>query len=149
MSKCVATAENQIAERLIAAAEAAFGRNDLPDFTIETPANREHGDYAANAALVWARELHAAPRAIAEKLLAAADFSGTYIDKFEIAGPGFINFFLSDSFYADVVSEVLATGDNYGKSNFGGGRRVLVEFVSANPTGPMHIGNGGRLWRKR
>lgn len=147
MSKCVATAENQIAERLIAAAEAAFGRNDLPDFTIETPANREHGDYAANAALVWARELHAAPRAIAEKLLAAADFSGTYIDKFEIAGPGFINFFLSDRFYADVVSEVLATGDNYGKSNFGGGRRVLVEFVSANPTGPMHIGNarGGAL----
>ena len=147
MSKCVATAENQIAERLIAAAKAAFGRNDLPDFTIETPANREHGDYAANAALVWARELHAAPRAIAEKLLAAADMENTYIARSEIAGPGFINFFLSDRFYADVVSEVLAAGDNYGKSNFGGGRRVLVEFVSANPTGPMHIGNarGGAL----
>lgn len=147
MSKCVIEAEKQIKGCLLAAAKAAFGRDDLPGFNVETPQNREHGDYAVNAALVWARELHAAPRAIAEKLLSGADFGGTYIDKCEIAGPGFINFFLSDKFYADVVFEVLNSGESYGKSDFGGGKRVLVEFVSANPTGPMHIGNarGGAL----
>ena len=147
MSKCVIKAEQQIKGLLLAAAEAAYGRDDLPDFKIETPQNREHGDYAVNAALIWAKELHSAPRAIAETLLSGADFSGTYIGKCEIAGPGFINFFLSDKFYADVVSEVLNCGEDYGKSDFGGGKRVLVEFVSANPTGPMHIGNarGGAL----
>ena len=147
MSKCVIKAEQQIVGCLLAAAKAAFGREDLPDFAVETPANREHGDYAANAALVWAKALCAAPRAIAEKLLENADFSDGYIGKCEVAGPGFINFFLSDKFYADVVLEVLNSGDDYGKSDFGGGKRILVEFVSANPTGPMHIGNarGGAL----
>ena len=147
MSKLVDVAKEQIKSELLKAAKEAFGQEDLPDFTIETPANREHGDFAANAALVWARELHAAPRAIAEKLLEKADFSDSYIGKNEIAGPGFINFFLSDRFYADVVSDVLSLGENYGKSDFGGGKKVLVEFVSANPTGPMHIGNarGGAL----
>lgn len=147
MSKLVNTAKEQIKECLLRSAKAAFGRDGLPDFAIETPANREHGDFAANAALVWARELHAAPRAIAEKLLAAADFSGGYIGKCEIAGPGFINFFLSDRFYGDVVSDVLSLGADYGRSDYGKGKRILVEFVSANPTGPMHIGNarGGAL----
>ncbi|MBO7520272.1 MAG: arginine--tRNA ligase, partial [Clostridia bacterium] len=147
MSKCVIKAEQQIVGCLLAAAKAAFGREDLPDFAVETPANREHGDYAANAALVWAKALCAAPRARAEKLLENADFSDGYIGKCEVAGPGFINFFLSDKFYADVVLEVLNSGDDYGKSDFGGGKRILVEFVSANPTGPMHIGNarGGAL----
>ena len=147
MSKCVIKAEQQIVGCLLAAAKAAFGREDLPDFAVETPTNREHGDYAANAALVWAKALCAAPRAIAEKLLENADFSDSYIGKCEVAGPGFINFFLSDKFYADVVLEVLNSGDDYGKSDFGGGKRILVEFVSANPTGPMHIGNarGGAL----
>lgn len=147
MSLLVKKAKTQIKEIISQAAKKAFEREDLPDFTLETPVNREHGDYAANAALTWARELHAAPRAIAEKLLANADFSGTYIEKCEIAGPGFMNFFLSDSFYGDVVSDVISKGDGYGKSDFGEGKRVLVEFVSANPTGPMHIGNarGGAL----
>ena len=147
MSLLVKKAKTQIKEIISHAAKKAFEREDLPDFTLETPVNREHGDYAANAALTWARELHAAPRAIAEKLLANADFSGTYIEKCEIAGPGFMNFFLSDSFYGDVVSDVVKKGEDYGKSDFGEGKRVLVEFVSANPTGPMHIGNarGGAL----
>ena len=147
MSQLVEIAKRQIKSGMTAAANKAFGESELPDFAVETPANREHGDFAVNAALVWARELHAAPRAIAEKLLAAADFSGTYIDKFEIAGPGFINFFLSDRFYADTVSDVLCKKEKYGTSDYGKGKRVLVEFVSANPTGPMHIGNarGGAL----
>lgn len=147
MSLLVQKAKNQIKEKLKESAVSVFSRDDLPEFTVETPADRAHGDFAVNAAMVWARELHAAPRAIAEKLLAGADFEGTYIGKCEIAGPGFINFFLSDEFYADIVTDVLERGDNYGKSDFGGGKRVLVEFVSANPTGPMHIGNarGGAL----
>lgn len=147
MSILVNKAKKQISTQLLSAAEKAFSVKDLPAFSIETPANREHGDFAVNAALLWARELKSAPRAIAEKLLACADFSDTYISKYEIAGPGFINFFLSDKFYADVISDVLSCGADYGKSDFGKGERVLVEFVSANPTGPMHIGNarGGAL----
>lgn len=147
MSQLLSKAKEQIRNKLLGAAKAAFSRDRLPEFAIETPANREHGDFAANAAMVWARELHAAPRAIAEKLLSQADFNETYIEKCEIAGPGFINFFLSGRFYADAVSDVLSRGADYGKSDFGGGKRVLVEFVSANPTGPMHIGNarGGAL----
>ena len=147
MSILVQTAKKQIETALSDAAKSAFGRDDLPAFAIETPANREHGDFAVNAAMTWARELHAAPRAIAEKLLGLADFSDSYIEKCEIAGPGFMNFFLSDRFYTDVVLDVLKKGDGYVKSDFGEGKRILVEFVSANPTGPMHIGNarGGAL----
>lgn len=147
MSRLVEKAKEQIKNEIINAAKTAFGREDLPDFSVETPANREHGDFAVNAALVWAKELHAAPRMIAEKLLGETDFGGSYVSKSEIAGPGFINFFLSDKFYADVVADALSLGDDYGKSDFGKGKRVLVEFVSANPTGPMHIGNarGGAL----
>ena len=147
MSQLVTTAKNQIESIIKLSANKAFSREDLPQFAIETPANREHGDFAVNAAMAWARELHAAPRAIAEKLIENADFSDTYIEKCEIAGPGFINFFLSDKFYADIVKDILTKGDDYGKSNFGEGKRILVEFVSANPTGPMHIGNarGGAL----
>lgn len=147
MSLLVKKAKEQIKTSLQNAAKTAFLRDDLPEFSIETPQNREHGDFAVNAAMVWARELHLSPRVIAEKLLESADFSGTYIGKCEIAGVGFINFFLSDEFYADTVSDVINKGAEYGKSDFGKGKRVLVEFVSANPTGPMHIGNarGGAL----
>lgn len=147
MSLLVKTAKNQIENIVMTAAKEAFDREDLPCFTIETPANRDHGDFAVNAAMLWARELHSAPRAIAEKLMGSADFTGTYIEKYEIAGPGFINFFLSDKFYADVILDVLEKKENYGKSDYGEDKRILVEFVSANPTGPMHIGNarGGAL----
>ena len=120
---------------------------DLPCFTVEAPANTEHGDYAVNAALVWAKTFSKAPRMIAEGILKNASFEDTYIDRAEIAGPGFINFFLNDDYYADIVKDVNEKGENYGKSDFGKNKRILVEFVSANPTGPMHIGNarGGAL----
>ena len=119
----------------------------LPDFGIEVPANREHGDYAVNAAMVWSKNFKKAPRMLAEAIMAKIDFEGTYIKSYEIAGPGFINLFLKDSYYADIVADVIEKGEDYGKSNYGEGKRVLVEFVSANPTGPMHIGNarGGAL----
>ncbi|MDO4607588.1 MAG: arginine--tRNA ligase [Clostridia bacterium] len=152
MSILVAETKKQIEDLLIAAANKAMQKGDLPEcelspFKVEVPADRKNGDYAVNAAMVWARGFKSAPRAIAEKLMANADFEGTYIEKFEIAGPGFINLFLSDKYYAGIVADVLAKGADYGKSNYGAGKRVLVEFVSANPTGPMHIGNarGGAL----
>lgn len=120
---------------------------ELSDFNVEAPANREHGDYAVNAALVWARCFHKAPSAIADIIINNADFSGTYIQKCEKAGPGFINFTLSDGYFSDIVSDALNKAEDYGNSDFGMGKRILVEFVSANPTGPMHIGNarGGAL----
>ncbi len=152
MSTPVEKVKKQIENVLLSAAEKAAQNGEwesaeLPRFSIDVPQNREHGDYAVNAAMVWARALHKAPRAIAEVLLSFADFSGTYIETAEIAGPGFINMRLGDRFYADTVAAVLSSGADYGKSDYGKGERVLVEFVSANPTGPMHIGNarGGAL----
>lgn len=152
MSQIVNTAKEQIKNIVLGAAKTAMEKGELPvaeltDFIIEVPSNREHGDYAVNAALAWSKLFRNAPRKIAETLMANADFGGTYIGKYEIAGPGFINFFLSDSYYADIVADIDALGKDYGKSDFGGGKKALVEFVSANPTGPMHIGNarGGAL----
>jgi arginyl-tRNA synthetase len=88
-----------------------------------------------------AKALHMAPRAIAELLLSALQFEGTYFEKAEIAGPGFMNFFLRRSWFSDTVQAVIDEQEEYGKSEGGKGRKALVEFVSANPTGPMHVGN--------
>ncbi len=152
MSVIVAKAKEEIKNIIYKAAEKSLEGSevkveDLPDFVIEVPSNRDHGDYALNAALVWARAFKKAPRMIAENLMANADIENSYIEKYEIAGPGFINLFLSDRYYADIVKDVNLKGEDYGKSDFGKGKKMLVEFVSANPTGPMHIGNarGGAL----
>ncbi|MBR4073593.1 MAG: arginine--tRNA ligase, partial [Clostridia bacterium] len=152
MSLLVAKTKEQIKDTIKKAALCAIEKGNLPeadltDFTIEEPANRDHGDYAVNAAMVWARAFRKAPGQIAEIIVDSADFNGTYVDRCEIAGPGFINFFLSDKYYADILTDISEKGADYGKSNYGENKRVLVEFVSANPTGPMHIGNarGGAL----
>ena len=119
----------------------------IPDFTIETPADRSHGDLATNAAMVSARAFKLAPRKIAEIITNNINLENTNLARFEIAGPGFINFFYDRSFYASVLEEIKSQGKNYGRSNYGEGKKILVEFVSANPTGPMHVGNarGGAL----
>ena len=152
MSLLVAKAKEQVSSCVLNAAKTAMEKGilenaELSEFTVTVPQNREHGDWAVNAAMVWAKAFHKAPRQIAEIISAEFDFSDTYIEKYEIAGPGFINFFLSDRYYADILADVDEKGADYGKSNYGEGKRVLVEFVSANPTGPMHIGNarGGAL----
>lgn len=118
-----------------------------PNFTIETPADRTNGDLASNVAMVSARAFKKAPRVIAEAITKYIELEGTNLDRFEIAGPGFINFFYGKQFYTSVIREIEEKGADYGKSDFGQGKRILVEFVSANPTGPMHIGNarGGAL----
>ena len=152
MSVVVKNAKEQIKNIIFTAAnkaiaDGALENAELRDFTIEVPKDRANGDYAINAAMVWSRLFKKAPRQIAEILMANASFEGTYIEKYEIAGPGFINFYLSQKYYADIVLDVEDKKEAYGRSNFGEGKRVLVEFVSANPTGPMHIGNarGGAL----
>lgn len=152
MSKLVGTATEALRRAVCAAMEAAMEAGDLPraelpEFTLEVPADRAHGDWACNAAMVGARAFRTAPRKIAEAVAAHLSLDGTYFERAEIAGPGFLNFFLRRSFYSDVLRDVIALGDGYGRSDYGAGRRVMVEFVSANPTGPMHMGNarGGAL----
>ena len=119
----------------------------IPDFTIEVPADRSHGDWATNVAMVSAKAFKLAPRKIAEAVASHIVLDSSYFKSCEIAGPGFLNFFLNEQFYVDVVKEVIAEGDNYGHSDFGQNKKVMIEFVSANPTGPMHMGNarGGAL----
>ena len=152
MSKIVKFTRESIKDIIVNAARRAIANGslseaELPSFNVEVPADRAHGDFAVNAAMVWAKAFRSNPRKIAEALAENFDFEGTYIEKCEIAGPGFINLFLSDRYYAAIVNDVLKSGDDYGKSDIGQGKKVMVEFVSANPTGPMHIGNarGGAL----
>ena len=130
-----------------AIASGALIEAEIPDFTIEVPADKKNGDYATNAAMAGARAFRTAPRKIAEAVVDNIDLSKTYMKSCEIAGPGFINFFLSPRYYSDVLREIESKGDGYGRSGFGKGEKVMVEFVSANPTGPMHMGNarGGAL----
>ena len=120
---------------------------DLPSFVLEEPADRSHGDIATNVAMAGARVFRMAPVKAAGIILENLDLTDTYIEKHEIAGPGFINFFLSKNYFASVLREIETNGDRYGESDYGHGEKVMVEFVSANPTGPMHLGNarGGAL----
>ncbi len=152
MSKAVSIAREQVSAAVRSALEKAMdagtlAKAEIPAFTVERPADRTHGDFATNAAMVSARAFRTAPQKIAAAVLENLDLTCTYFTKAETAGPGFMNFFLSPAFYADVLQDVLASGENYGRSDYGKKRRVMVEFVSANPTGPMHMGNarGGAL----
>lgn len=125
----------------------ALPEAEMPQFNIEKPANKDNGDYSTNVAMAGARAFKKAPRMIAEAIVSCIDLDGTAFERVEIAGPGFMNFFLSQQFYSNVLKDVFSCGKDYGKSDYGQGKRVLVEFVSANPTGPMHIGNarGGAI----
>jgi arginyl-tRNA synthetase len=128
-------------------AEEKLPAEPIPSFRVEVPADKSHGDFAANVAMVSAKTFRMAPRKIAELLLEAVSLEGTIFERAEIAGPGFLNFFLKQDWFAGVVKTVLTEKEAYGRTNSGAGKRVLVEFVSANPTGPMHVGNarGGAL----
>lgn len=152
MSKMVKEVENKLYEAIENAVKSAIENGDLPQadipkFIIEKPADKKNGDFSSNIAMAGARAFHGAPRMIAEAIVKNFSLDGGYIDRCEIAGPGFINFYLSDKYYSDVLKDIVASGDSYGRSNYGEGKRILVEFVSANPTGPMHIGNarGGAI----
>lgn len=152
MSKLVKETENELKSLINKAVTHAIEAGelpeaDIPDFIIETPANKANGDYSSNVAMAGARAFKKAPRMIAESIVKHLNLTDTVFDKAEIAGPGFLNFFLSQKYYSEILKDVFDCGENYGKSDFGQGKKVLVEFVSANPTGPMHIGNarGGAI----
>lgn len=152
MSKIVKETENVLRQRLIDAVNSAINAGDLPNeeipqFIIEVPANKANGDFSSNIAMAGAKCFKKAPRMIAQSIVDNIDLNGTLFERVEIAGPGFLNFFLSQDFYSEILKDIFACGEDYGKSDYGQGKRVLVEFVSANPTGPMHIGNarGGAI----
>lgn len=130
-----------------AMAEGQLPKAEAPAFVLEVPGDRSHGDWACNAAMAGARAFHMAPRKIAETILTQLDLEGTGFARCEIAGPGFLNFTYEPGFYGAVLEDIRRLGRGYGRSDVGQGKRVLVEYVSANPTGPMHIGNarGGVL----
>lgn len=125
----------------LAAVAAELGAADV-EFTLERPRDPSHGDLSTNLAMQLARRLRGNPRAMAEQVLVALVPPSGLIQSTEIAGPGFINFRFAGGALSSDLEEILAAGDRYGRSNAGEGRRVNVEFVSANPTGPLHVGHG-------
>ena len=117
------------------------------DYSVEVPGDTSKGDFATNAAMVNARTYRMAPQKLASIITARMNLRETDIDHWEIAGPGFINFFMKPHWYVAQVEEMIKKGPDYGRSSYGKGEKVMVEFVSANPTGPMHMGNarGGAI----
>ncbi|WP_338752057.1 arginine--tRNA ligase [Bacillus sp. FJAT-52991] len=114
---------------------------EIPAVILETPKEKAHGDYSTNMAMQLARVAKKAPRAIAEDIIAHFDQSKASIEKIEIAGPGFINFYMNNQYLTDLVPVVLQEGDKYGETNAGHNQKIQVEFVSANPTGDLHLGH--------
>ncbi|MGN1168700.1 MAG: arginine--tRNA ligase [Acutalibacteraceae bacterium] len=152
MSYIVNEAQKQLRDAVNAAVETAVKNGEFQTaptapFNVEIPADRANGDFSANAAMAWARELRSAPKKIAETIVNNINLDSTYFERCESAGPGFLNFYLDGSYYAAVLKDIKAKGKDYGLSDYGKGKKINVEFVSANPTGPMHMGNarGGAL----
>ena len=145
-------AKKQAAEAVLNAYRAAVAAGDLPEgdvpaVAVEIPKDTKNGDYASSFAMQCARALRMAPRKIAEALVACMKLDDTYFTEVSIAGPGFLNFRLNKRWYADAIELVRSMGVNYGRSETEHPEKIMVEFVSANPTGPMHMGNarGGVL----
>ena len=130
-----------------AAADGTLPQAAVPAAPVEIPKDTANGDFTTTFAMAAARALRQPPRAIAQALLDHMDLSGSYFTSAEIAGPGFLNFRLGSDWYGGVLSAVEAEGDSYGTNDGLKGKKYMVEFVSANPTGPMHMGNarGGVL----
>ena len=134
-------AADQIRAELIRAARSLGAPEDV-DPLVERPRDPSHGDWASNLAMVLARPLKAKPRDVAERLRDAIRTESAGVSKIDIAGPGFMNFWLDAGRIASALADIVRSNESYGRSNVGGGRVVNVEFVSANPTGPLHVGHG-------
>ena len=152
MSQLVFTAYKQAQKAINNAFSVLAEKGELKSaapapFTVEVPADRSNGDLSSNAAMVNARTYGCAPAKIAAAICSAADLTDTYFERCEPAGPGFINFYYKSGFNALILKDIRAHEGTYGRSDHGGHKKVLIEFVSANPTGPMHMGNarGGAL----
>ena len=122
--------------------EGSLQTSEIPDFVVEVPNNKDHGDLAANLAMLLPKTEKKSPRDIAQILVAAVVDEENKVEKVEIAGPGFINFYLKKNVWHSVLSDIEKAGESYGCSDIGKGQKIMVEFVSANPTGPLHIGHG-------
>ncbi|MBR1842912.1 MAG: arginine--tRNA ligase [Oscillospiraceae bacterium] len=152
MTNMIEAAKSSVAALIESAYNRAAAAGALPGGielkgAVEIPKDTQNGDYAASSAMAMARDAHMAPKKIAETIVENLDLEGSYFKSAEVAGPGFINFRLGDKWYSDVIAGIEADGGDYGCSDVGRGEKVMVEFVSANPTGPMTIGNarGGVL----
>ena len=152
MSDMIKKAQDQVRELIMKAlgecvAQGIFPAEPIPGFNVEIPADPKNGDMSANTAMVCARAFRQAPRKIGEAIVEHIYLEGSYYEKCEVAGAGFINFFFSKDWFSEVVEDVLSEKEDYGKTHMGTGKSVLLEYVSANPTGPMHIGNarGGAI----
>ena len=152
MANLTQSAKNAVSEIINAAYDAAVAKGELPSGAVfsgivEIPKDTANGDFAANHAMTGAKALRMAPKKIAETLINNMELDGTWFSSAECAGPGFINFRLASGWYGDVLAAVEAEDADYGRSDALAGKKIMVEFVSANPTGPMHMGNarGGVL----
>lgn len=114
---------------------------EQPNVQVDATKDKKHGDFASNIALVLAKKVQKNPRELAQQIIEALPPSSK-VTKVEIAGPGFINFFLAQEAIYSVIPDILQAGSDYGRTNIGNGKRVIVEFVSSNPTGPLHVGHG-------
>lgn len=114
---------------------------EIPEINIEMPADQKNGDLSSNIALVSSKKFKMPSKKLADIIVSELKFVNTLVDRAEVAGPGFINFFLTQEFYTKVLEEVDNSGVKFGRSAIGAGKKVMIEFVSANPTGPMHMGN--------
>ena len=115
--------------------------NQLPEIILEIPKEKAHGDYSTNIAMQLARVAKKAPRQIADEIVHHFQKEKVHVEKIDIAGPGFINFFMNNSYLTELIPNILEAGSEYGKSNYGNGEKIQVEFVSANPTGDLHLGH--------
>ena len=139
LAEIEATLKDEIEAAIITATLAS--KEDVPAITLEKPKEKSHGDFASNIAMQLARIAKKAPRQIAEDIVAHLELEKAGILKVEIAGPGFINFFMKQNFLGDIVPVILKQGETYGTSQTGEKKRVQVEFVSVNPTGDLHLGH--------
>ena len=152
MTNIIENIREQIRDIVEKALKVSIRNGELPetevnDITVETPKEKEHGEFSTNIAMQLVKQVRKSPRQIAEIIMKNMDFDATYVSRTECAGPGFINFYLKDEWLYDALGIVNKEGADYGRTNIGKGSKVMVEFVSANPTGPLHMGNarGGAL----
>ena len=152
MRNIVDDVQNQIRDIVTKAIKKAGAGGDIEpvevaDIMVETPREKGHGDFSTNVAMQVTKQLRKPPRQIADIIIKSIDLEGTYIDKVECAGPGFINFHLKNNWLYETLNIIQSEREEYGRLGIGKGQKVMVEFVSANPTGPLHMGNarGGAL----
>ena len=154
MTNIIENLRVQVRNTVKSALQSAVDKGELPEtgtvldeINVETPKDKEHGEFSTNIAMQLARQVRKAPVQVAAIIIANMDFSHTYIEKAESAGPGFINFHLNKVWLYDALKIVVNENEDYGRIDIGHGKKVMVEFVSANPTGQLHMGNarGGAL----